>query len=712
MAGATAIVAVVGAIVFGSVVTNPTSHVLSGFTDAAMTMRAYDIIDQAGSTPFTFSRDPFNGAPEGYPMLPSAQIAAPIQPAFVWLSKDALGIVGAVNTFLLIGLLLTGVAMFALLDRCGVGFLPGVFAALLVTFNPWMVERAASGHVAFAHGWVLILLLFTLLRLREKRTVTRAAVAGATYGLCFLMASYSGLLATALVTGFALLDFVTAGTRVERLWTLTLLTTIGATTAIFLTPGLAVLVMKQEQITASLSRSAAQLQLGGASPLHYILPSPRHPLVGSLAERLRPWDFFHEKTVFFGYTTAVLAALATIALIRRGEPRRGPHADRQRHLARLALAAGPIALVLSFGRSITIAGLDVPMPAYLLGEVTSFYRIYARLGFVVALCLAILAALYLSRLNKRKHGPLIVVGLIALTAVELAPGTVDAIRIDAPPLHDRWLATQSDGIVAHYPMITDQQAAEKLAARELYYQRFTGKPLFEIYGPERRGTREEAIRLLARYVTDPQAPGILAAEGVKYVVVHDDVYRAQRQPTPELGSQFVPLRRFGPVRIYRLRTRPVDLDRVLARNADVVGPLFGIATPRLRIGSGFYGEERYFDYSGKWRWMSQSGKLVLENPNDKVTLARLDGLAFSNKITRRVELVDEGLRVLATASVAPSLGPFQLGPFRLPPGETRLSLLAEPGPAPLGDRKRTGSVYLSPLSVRVLADYGRSLRAR
>ena len=152
MAGATAIVVVVGAIVFGSVVTNPTSHVLSGFTDAAMTMRAYDIIDQAGSTPFTFSRDPFNGAPEGYPMLPSAQIAAPIQPAFVWLSKDALGIVGAVNIFLLIGLLLTGVAMFALLDRCGVGFLPGVFAALLVTFNPWMVERAASGHVAFAHG--------------------------------------------------------------------------------------------------------------------------------------------------------------------------------------------------------------------------------------------------------------------------------------------------------------------------------------------------------------------------------------------------------------------------------------------------------------------------------------------------------------------------------------------------------------------------------
>ncbi len=44
--------------------------------------------------------------------------------------------------------------MFVLLDRCRFGFLPSLFGALLVTFNPWMYERAISGHVAFAHGWV------------------------------------------------------------------------------------------------------------------------------------------------------------------------------------------------------------------------------------------------------------------------------------------------------------------------------------------------------------------------------------------------------------------------------------------------------------------------------------------------------------------------------------------------------------------------------
>ena len=103
-ASAAAIVLALGcAIVFSSIIGHPNSRVLSEFSDAALAMRAYDIIDQAGSTPFTFTHDELNGAPEGSPLLPSTQIAAPIQPMFVWLFKDTMGIVGAVNIFLLGG---------------------------------------------------------------------------------------------------------------------------------------------------------------------------------------------------------------------------------------------------------------------------------------------------------------------------------------------------------------------------------------------------------------------------------------------------------------------------------------------------------------------------------------------------------------------------------------------------------------------------------
>ena len=276
---ATAVVVAVGFALFGPIVVHPNSRVLDTFSDAATQMRLYDVMEESGQNPFTFEHDPMNGAPEGYPILTSVQIAAPIQPSFVWAFKDVLGIIGSVNAFLLSGLLLTGVAMFLLLDRCRFGFLPSLFGALLVAFNPWMFERAVSGHIAFAHGWVLIVLLFALLRLREQRTLPRAAAAGAAYGFCFLMASYSGLLATFMVAGFAILDVVSAKTAVERLWTLTLLMMIGAVTAVFLLPGVIALARDGDRVTSSLSRSTEDLTLGGASPLHYVffrLPGIRY----------------------------------------------------------------------------------------------------------------------------------------------------------------------------------------------------------------------------------------------------------------------------------------------------------------------------------------------------------------------------------------------------------------------------------------------------
>jgi hypothetical protein len=55
--------------------------------------------------------------------------------------------------------------------------------------------------------------------------------------------------------------------------------------------------------------------------------------------------------------------------------------------------------------------------------------------------------------------------------------------------------------------------------------------------------------------------------------------------------------------------------------------------------------------------------------------------------------------------------PLVLGPFRLPPGETTVTLRASPGPQPLGGNDpRVGSVFVSPLSAVPLPDYSNSLR--
>jgi hypothetical protein len=137
-------------------------------------------------------------------------------------------------------------------------------------------------------------------------------------------------------------------------------------------------------------------------------------------------------------------------------------------------------------------------------------------------------------------------------------------------------------------MPTDQVKTLDLDARELYYQRFNHHPLFTIVGAGYEETREGAIRLLVRYVTDPVTPGVLAAEGVRYVVLHDDVYRSEGLAPPILSHQtFVPLARFGDIRVFRLDAAPADVGAALAANQASLALVEGLPAPTISYGEGF-----------------------------------------------------------------------------------------------------------------------------
>ena len=111
--------------------------------------------------------------------------------------------------------------------------------------------------------------------------------------------------------------------------------------------------------------------------------------------------------------------------------------------------------------------------------------------------------------------------------------------------------------------------------------------------------------------------------------------------------------------------------------------------------------------------MTQGGRLSITNPNPVASRFRLEGIAFSSEFPRRLELVDESGRALATVEVPQYMVPLALGPFWLPRGASTLSLRATPGPRPLGGGDpRVGSVFLSPLQAVPLPDYSNSLRER
>jgi hypothetical protein len=689
-------------VVFAPLLAHPDSRVLQGLSDATQAIRTYDVMAETGKTPFTFRHDPLNGAPEGTTETPETAVAAPVQHAVIWGLRGAVGTVAALNLYILAGFVLTGYAGFALLDWARLGTLPSLFGGYVVAFNPWMVERAIAGHVGFVHGWGLILLLALLTKLRIRRTPWWAVAAGAAYGVCFLLASYTGLLATALVLAWAVVDVLSQRNWAERLWTCTLLVTLGAATLVGLLPGIASLASGGSSAAASLAHRQQALQSGGAVPTDYLLPLPRHPLWGSLGHH-RGGDIFHER-IYVGFVVLVLAALTTVRVVRH--TLRLPEGVA-RPLVTLGVVVVPVAFLASMPRKLTELGVTLPMPSYAIGSVTTFFRAYLRLGYVVEIGLAVLAAAALWSLWQGSgRAKLLSIGFVALTVVEFLPGTLSTFDAGKPPAYDQWLATrQPPGIAAHYPMITDLRPAEQLAAGELYYQRFTQQPLYEIYGPQRLGTRADAIRLVSRYVDAPKSLGVLAAEGVRYVIIHDDVYRKQGQEPPNLSSGATLLRSFGPVHIYRVSAKPVDLQRFLAAHADEIAQLWNLARPAVTFANGFYSPETYQSYATKFHWMSDIGHVTIDNPEKEPVRIALVGLGFGNGGPRRLDLVDSDSATIASEEVSQSLTPIRLGPFDVPPGRSDYTLTTTPGAAPLGgDDPRLASVYLSELQATRVPD--------
>jgi hypothetical protein len=198
---------------------------------------------------------------------------------------------------------------------------------------------------------------------------------------------------------------------------------------------------------------------------------------------------------------------------------------------------------------------------------------------------------------------------------------------------------------------------------------------------------------------------------VRYVVVHDDVYRAQGEEPPALGPGVRLLRTFGPVRVFQLTAKPIDLTRHLQEHAGEIADQFGLARPEVSSGGGFYPSETYPGFQDRFRWMGKSGSIEIANGESSPVRIWLEGFGFSNGVVRRLALVDPAGNEIASEAVPTNMGPIKIGPFDAPPGTSRWTLEASPGPTPLGaSDPRSASVYLSDLKAARDLDLTRTLR--
>ena len=265
-------------------------------------------------------------------------------------------------------------------------------------------------------------------------------------------------------------------------------------------------------------------------------------------------------------------------------------------------------------------------------------------------------------------------------------------------------------------MMTGLRPAERLAARELYYERFTRQPLFESYGTARHGTREDAIRLLSRDLTRTETPRALAAEGVRYASSTTTCIgrKALRRPRHHRSSAFGGS--LGPVRIFELDARPLNLDLLLAKAGEEIGLLWGLDPLVVRMTNGRVQRRRAIFRVPLRVALDAPGRNVAHQESrrrpgdDNHRRLRIREQEEGHSATGRS--TNEDGTTLASTRVPIVLSEFQLGPFEVPAGTSRITLAAIPGPTPFGDkRNRFLSIFLSPLRAPQVPDYTKRLSA-
>ena len=686
------------AILFLPLVRHMSSAVVNAPADASSTARDYWAADAQGRTVFTLHRDRLLYAPEGLDRSTAVQVANAAQPAFVLGTHRLLGVgyLGALNFYMLLGFVLTGLATFLLLRRITLSTGAALFGAVVFSFNWWAYEPVYYGHNGFTQLWIFPLLLLELLVLRDELSWKLTVATGLTLCLSFYLSSYFGLIAGALLASFVLVDSWSRERLLREAITRYAVVVIVALIGL-LPAGLAPLLQPHDGLgLPSMSLS----DLRGANLLNFVLPSAHDPIFGSLVRHWRPQQT-GENVLFLGFAT-IAVAVAAIVLRRR---RHLCRTSQQVLAFRTSIVLVISGLLLSLPAAATIRSVAVPLPtpARAIGGVVSWWRVYERFGILAVFGVAILSALAFDALlrSRRRWAVPAALACVVLTAAELIPGApVRVAKLDRPTPATQWLAEHPGGTVALYPMALgwqlhgDVRAWDDYSWGSIYAQVQHRHPLYAPPTIDMAPDRRTDVRVATLDLDAPLTPALLASERVRYVVVDSTPYRNTTTQVPRARAGLRLLHRVGDVRIYAVTAKPVDLDTTIRSQAAHISLVENVIPPPIGFGEGFLSQELY--NGGPARWMEQDGVLRLGHGVRAATMRYALRLrTLSAHVRRRVEVVDGAGQVLGRAVVGTGDETHDIGNFTLPSRPAALRLHVTPGPAPLGaGDQRTTSIYV------------------
>ena len=486
----------------------------------------------------------------------------------------------AYNIEVILSFILSGLFMYGLMRFISGCSGVAVFSGILYVFSPYHFARAWQ-HIGLTHIQWIPLYVYALLKMKKDlnlRTTIFLSLA------LFLVASfdYYYLYFMLLVTVFFWIYCLIADIKNSKKLTLHIILSMvltGSVMAIILWPFIKTRVLAPQAKAVSvwsLHRPFEDLFSQSARPLSYLLPSPEHPLLGSMAKGFLGTDMYGmsltEHALYLGWIPLILAF---VAFRRWRKNRKSRITEKEDFRIGFFVFLAAAAWLFSQPPWWDLFGFKLYMPSFFLYKILPMFRAYCRFGIVVMLAVAVLAGFglkfILERFKSQKTKLAVTAlfcGLVLFEFWNWPPYKV--IDLSRVPAVYYWIKEQpKDIVIADYPLDADSPS-------ELYkfFQTAHEKKIINGTIP---GTYANKVAQEIRWLSEHRTASILKWMGVKYVIVHKDDYlktdlvkdkedleKIPKNPSLKFVKSFPPQECPDPGLMCVQKTGPVDVYEVTA----------------------------------------------------------------------------------------------------------------------------------------------------
>lgn len=473
-------------------------------------------------------------------------IQQPISDGLFLLPAYYIGEIAAHNLANLLAYPLTAFFTFLMLNRLLKNKFTAFFGGFIFGFSPGAIMQALGGHAANTLNLFVPIFLLSLFLNRVKRNVISAFIVGLSYVLITLTSLYVGYFAIFIVLFFIVFDYVTRDKIAIKHFIVNYVY-IALFAVVLIIPFLYKVIAHQliassaDLIRIGHIRDFGSLIVYSARPLEYILPSIDHPVLGSFVYAFSP-DSLHRSNYF---EQTLYLGVVPLGLCLTGYFLRFYKRDTSiRHQYFIFFSVGALfMLLLSMPPLISFGNSQIPTVSYFMYKIAPMFRVYARFGILANFFLACTAAVVLTELSQRmrpRRYYLLLAILLPLMLFEYwSIPPYYAHSIDQPPAVYQWLAKEpGEFIIAEYPMMKSDESAFNTY---LFWQRVHKKRMVNGATPDNPKAWKFFERV--RDLTDPETPRLLKSVGVKYIIVHQKMYKEGPIPTqlkchypPEVSS--------------------------------------------------------------------------------------------------------------------------------------------------------------------------------